>query len=64
MRQSLRMVRDMSCLQGLQVGGEIVLDSGAFLLSKFGLAPDGPVKACQALLADVCCLQWPCQSVT
>jgi hypothetical protein len=46
-----------ACLQGLQVGCEVLFERMALLLAEFGLALDGAVKARQTLLADVCCLQ-------
>ena len=44
-------------LQGLQVGSQVLLEAGALLLAEPGLALDGAVEACQALLADVGCLR-------
>ncbi len=49
--------KSIACLQGLQVGGQVPLKAGALLLAELGLGLDGAVKARQALLADVGCLQ-------
>ena len=51
--------RPLACLQGLQISAQVPFEARTLLLAEVGLALYRAVEACQALLADICCLPKP-----
>ena len=49
-------VRFTTCLQGLQIVGEVLEEALLLIRLEGGLTLDGAVKASQALLCDIGCL--------